>query len=238
LKRKVSEQAATDSKKQHLLKPNPDLADRQEQAHAHQILLDPLDQRWALVCDLGTDIVYSYELDSVRGALSGASTAPRHLRLPEGSGPRHLDFAPGGKPWVYITCELSGEVVCASLDRATGDLTMVSSTQAMPEGMPCSRAGHRGNADLHISADGKFVYTTTRTDHHIVGFTSDLETGALAFLGRWPTLGKCPRNFHLDEESSVLRVVNQGLPGSVSDSGGPELECSVVTYKWDKATGQ
>ena len=52
--------------------PNPSLADRQEQAHAHQVLLDPFQNKLALVCDLGTDMVYVYELDARRGSLSGS----------------------------------------------------------------------------------------------------------------------------------------------------------------------
>ncbi len=142
--------ACTDSKKQYLNTPNPDLADRQEQAHAHQIIAH---EKWALCCDLGTDTVYVYELDPERGALSGASNAPRHLRLSEGSGPRHLEFHPNGK-WVYVTAELSGHVVTAEFDSNTGELKQMSSINALPEGVVCSRKGHRGNADLHCSSDG------------------------------------------------------------------------------------
>ena len=227
----------TDSKKQHLNNPNPDLADRQEQAHAHQIIVH---EKWALCCDLGTDTVYVYELDPERGALSGASNAPRHLRLAEGSGPRHLEFHPNGK-WVYITAELSGHVVTAQFDNHTGELKQTHSINALPEGIECSRKGHRGNADLHCSSDGtrvpgcaavfpqpltmhtisqldgvllclarfvragRFVYTTTRTDHAIVAFTVD-STGGLSFLARYPTLGKCPRNFHLDGKDGDFLV--------------------------------
>jgi len=34
-------------------------------------------------------------------------TRPRHVR--KASGPRHLDFHPA-KPWVYVLCELDGEM--------------------------------------------------------------------------------------------------------------------------------
>ena len=132
--------ACTDTKKQCLRDPNPSLADRQEQAHAHQVLLDPFQNKWALVCDLGTDMVYVYELDARRGSLSGASDAARHLRLKEGSGPRHLDYHPSGR-YVYITCELSGEVVCAAFDQASGTLSQLSAVNALPDGVTCCRKG-------------------------------------------------------------------------------------------------
>lgn len=48
------------------------------------------------------------------------------------------------------------------------------------------RPGHRGNADLHCSSDGRFVYTTTRTDDSVVAFTVQPD-GSLAFLGKRKT---------------------------------------------------
>lgn len=41
----------------------------------------------------------------------------------------------------------------------------------------------------------------------------------------------------LTEANGVVRISNQGLPASVSDSGGVELECSVVSYAWSKDDG-
>ena len=41
----------------------------------------------------------------------------------------------------------------------------------------------------------------------------------------------------LTEANGVVRIANQGLPASVSDSGGVELECSVVSYAWSKDDG-
>ena len=41
----------------------------------------------------------------------------------------------------------------------------------------------------------------------------------------------------LAEANGVVRIANQGLPASVSDSGEVELECSVVSYAWSKEDG-
>jgi 6-phosphogluconolactonase (cycloisomerase 2 family) len=46
------------------------------------------------VCDLGCDKVFVYGFDDAKGALTGSNTDPRHLALPKGSGPRHLEFHP------------------------------------------------------------------------------------------------------------------------------------------------
>ena len=42
---------------------------------------------------------------------------------------------------------------------------------------------------------------------------------------------------HFSEANGVVRIANQGLPGSVSDSGEVELECSVTTYVRSKEDG-
>ena len=88
---------------------DPDLADRQEACHPHQVLLDPTLSKWALACDLGADCVWVYQFNKANGGLLGAVNSSRHLQLPRGSGPRHLAFHPN-KKWVYILCELSGKV--------------------------------------------------------------------------------------------------------------------------------
>jgi 6-phosphogluconolactonase (cycloisomerase 2 family) len=61
------------------------------------------------VPDLGADRVWVYGFDAARGSLIGASNSMRHLVLPAGAGPRHLDFHPNGR-WVYVLCELDGKV--------------------------------------------------------------------------------------------------------------------------------
>jgi 6-phosphogluconolactonase (cycloisomerase 2 family) len=49
----------------------------------------------------------------------------------------------------------------------------------------------------------------------------------LTFVQRVPSMGVCPRNFHI--EGDVLRVANQGLPG--------QLECNVTTYRISQDNG-
>ena len=100
---------AVDSKHHALPAPNPALRDRQESSHPHQVRLDPRGEKWALVPDLGADRVWVYGFDASRGSLLGASNSKRHLELPAGAGPRHLDFHPNGR-WVYVLCELDGKV--------------------------------------------------------------------------------------------------------------------------------
>eukprot|EP01051_Picozoa_sp_SAG22_P000885 SAG22_NODE_29_length_28404_cov_23.294153_6_plen_356_part_00 len=203
-----------------------ELADRQESAHPHQALLDPTN-KWCLVSDLGSDVVWVYAFDTRAGTLTGASSDARHLRLPQGAGPRHLDFHPSGD-FVYVNCELTGDVMAARFDsRGTGKLTAVQTVGALPAGVPCSREGSRGNADIHCSADGRFVFVTTRTDHAVVTFGVDAATGELGLLHRTPSGGLTPRHFSLDPSGVFLRVVNQD---GVDGREGEDTGC-VVTFR-------
>ncbi|EOD14345.1 hypothetical protein EMIHUDRAFT_451784, partial [Emiliania huxleyi CCMP1516] len=130
--------AATDSK-HHVVRLNPQLADRQEACHPHQVRLDPGSGAWALACDLGASRVWVYAFDVARGSLAGAANSERHLLLPEASGPRHLDFHPA-KPWVYVLCELDGNIVGCRWDAEQGRLTPFGSYYTLPDGVspwPC-----------------------------------------------------------------------------------------------------
>ena len=76
---------------------NPALADRQEACHPHQVRVD-LTQQWALVPDLGASRVWIYGLPGgPDGKFVRDQSSDAHLILPEGAGPRHLDFHPNGK---------------------------------------------------------------------------------------------------------------------------------------------
>eukprot|EP01052_Picozoa_sp_SAG31_P046651 SAG31_NODE_9003_length_1349_cov_1.544800_2_plen_239_part_00 len=179
--------------------------------------------RWVLVCDLGSDVVWVYSFDTATGALGGASTSTRHLRLPKGSGPRHLDFHPSGD-YVYVTLELSGHVVACSWGGkdGSGRLEAFQTVYALPDGVVCSREGSRGNADIHCSADGRHVFATTRTDHSIVTFGVEPADGSLTLLHRVHSGGQTPRHFHLDDRggNAWCRVVNQdGVARETGDTG-------------------
>jgi len=207
--------AATDSK--HGVKLNPALADRQEACHPHQIRLDP-SGKWALCCDLGADRVYVYAFDAANGALAGAATSDRHLVCPQGSGPRHLDWHPSGA-WVFVLCELSGQVMTCSWDATSGRMVTVHSCGVLDEGKVCSRAHHSGLAHILCSRDGRFVYVSSRTDNTLVTFAVDhSSSAALTKLQAVSTLGICPRNFSLDYRAKPpqLRCLNQDSQTLVS----------------------
>ena len=69
-----------------------------------------------------------------------------------GEGPRHIAFDKGGKH-LYLINELGG--TCVVMRYNDGKLTEIQTLMA-------DEGGGRGSADIHISPDGKFLYTSHR----------------------------------------------------------------------------
>ena len=75
---------------------------------------------------------------------------------------------------------------------------------------PADYKGQPGNADIHISADGKFLYASNRgKENNIAIFSVDASTGKLTALGYESTRGEGPRNFTIDPSGNFLLVANQ-----------------------------
>jgi len=191
--------SATDSKVCQA-KLIPELADRQEQCHPHQIRVDPRGGQWALVCDLGADIVWVYSFDAHRGALRGALNSELHLKMPQGAGPRHLDFHPNGQ-WVYVLCELNCNVVTCDWCGDSGRLAQKHSVNMLADGVAPCRSHHSGACAIHIAQDGRTLYASTRggrLEDSIVVFSVDALNGTLTRIQEVPCGGVSPREFHLD----------------------------------------
>ena len=137
----------------HEVELNPALADRQEACHPHQVRVDATD-KWVLVPDLGASRVWIYGMPGVDGKLIRDMSSEAHLVLPEEAGPRHLDFHPNGK-WVYVLCELDGNVVLCDWHSHAGRLSPRQTISALPSGVVCSRVGHSGSEPTALCCSGE-----------------------------------------------------------------------------------
>ena len=166
--------------------------DRQDGPHAHCVCPAP-DGRHLYAADLGTDEVVVYAVNDVAPQL----TQLGELRLPPGSGPRHLSVHPDGRT-AYLTLELSGQLAVLGRDPASGGLDL---RQLLPTGpLP---------ADPAVSPDGRFVYAASRGDNRISAFTVTPDTGELSPLETVPALGRTPRSAALSPDGAFLLAANQ-----------------------------
>jgi 6-phosphogluconolactonase len=191
--------------------------DRQTEAHAHSINIDPSNAR-AYVCDLGMDqvLVYRIDRDNQRLELDESLT----VQAEPGHGPRHFDFHPSGDH-CYALNEIGSTVAVYDYDGQSGRLTGKQLISTLPDGWD----GNNGTADVHVSADGRFLYASNRGHDSIAIFAIDTATGKLAPIGHESTRGKTPRNFALSLDGRFLLAANQ-------DSA------NIVTFAVDSETGQ
>ena len=188
---------------------------RQEAPHAHSAWFD-LSNNSVISIDLGTNELWFTNIDTVNKKLLFA--IPQKLAMAEGAGPRHLDFHPNGK-WIYILNELNGTVTQV-LKSEKGEYKLGASISTLPDGYQ----EHNQCADIHVSSDGKFVYTSNRGHNSIAIFQVNMQDGTLMLVGHESTQGDWPRNFSLSLDEEYLVVANQNSN-------------NIVSFKRDKTTG-
>ncbi len=172
------------------------IADRQEGPHPHCVLASP-DGGFVVASDLGTDEVVVYRLGGAHGGLERVST----LDMRAGTGPRHLAWHPAGRV-LFVNGELDQTVSALAWDNGTLRHLRTAPT------LPARFVGENHTADLHVSADGRFVYCSNRGHDSIAVFATDA-AGALDARGQVLTDGVTPRGFCLDPSGRWLVVANQ-----------------------------
>ncbi|MFJ7747837.1 lactonase family protein [Peribacillus sp. NPDC097295] len=171
--------------------------ERQEKAHAHYAGFTP-DEKFIVVVDLGIDQINTY------GIHNGVLEKVNSLTVTPGSGPRHLTFHPNGKI-AYVVAELAPEVIVLAYDGHSGSFSEIQTIRTTPENF---QENNQGSA-IHISADGKFVYSANRGHDSIAVFQTDEETGKLSLVELVSTEGNWPRDFSIDPSGKFLVASNE-----------------------------
>ena len=191
--------------------------DRQQQAHAHSVTLSP-DNRFAFVCDLGLDRVFTYRLDPAAATLTISD--PPDAVVPPGSGPRHSKFSPDGR-FFYVADEMGGTVCVYAYDSSRGALTLQQTIATLPADF----TGLSTVAEIRVHPNGKFVYVSNRGHDSIAVFARDPARGSLIRVEIVPCGGKHPRNFALSPDGDWLLCANRDTD-------------NVVVFRVDSNTGR
>lgn len=171
--------------------------ERQEKPHVHYTAYTP-DGNYIAVADLGTDEVVTYQVQN--DELVQVSI----LKVKAGSGPRHLTFHPNGK-WAYLLNELSSEVTVLDYDAEIGSFAEKQYIKAIPADFSETNDA----SAIHISSDGRFVYSGNRGHNSIAVFSVDQDSGELTFVEHVSSGGEWPRDFVLDPSEKFLIASNQ-----------------------------
>lgn len=183
--------------------------------NAHAVLVAP-DNRHVFITNLGSDVVMQMRFDPATGSLSPAAV-PTFNQRPK-AGPRHLVMHPNGRI-VYLLNELDASVDVLAYHDASGTLSPVQTLSTLPPGFD----GKPWAADIHLTPDGRFLYTSERTSSTLALFAVDASTGRLALRAHTAT-EKQPRGFNIDPSGRYLVAVGQ-------------VSHAVTLYAIDPATG-
>ncbi|MFY9684873.1 MAG: beta-propeller fold lactonase family protein, partial [Pseudolabrys sp.] len=207
--------------------------------NAHSILPDPTN-KFVYAAVLGANQVLQFTFDGATGKLT--PNQPAAVNADAGHGPRHMAFSPNSKS-LYVLNELSGHVTQYAVDTGKGTLTLVGSVSSVPAeaglvwGAPQAPVGAAPAAatpkdekpkvwaaDLQITPNGKFLYSTERTTNKIALFTLAADTGKLTYVANYATETQ-PRGIRIDPTGQYLVA-----SGEKSDR--------LSVYKIDQSSGK
>lgn len=161
---------------------------RQNTAHVHCACFTP-DGNYALATDFSADRILSYRLKGHKVVDNGVAS-----NVSPDSGPRHIVFSNNGR-YAYLMSELSGNITVFRYDN--GRLEMLQEIVS-------DSVGARGGADIHLSPDGKFLYSSNRLKAEGVAiFAVDSQTGRLTRIG-YQTTAAHPRQFNITPNGRYL----------------------------------
>lgn len=173
---------------------------RQEMPHPHEVVFSP-DEKYVFAPDLGNDRLYQYNFNGSdsKNVLTPADSG--YYTIDDGFGPRHFIFNPDGKT-AYLLNELSGQIIVYNY--ANGKLTqkqIIVSTNAGDK-------NDRGSAEIEISPNGKFLYTSNRGQANDISLYKVQTDGTLLENGHIPVNAN-PRGFMVDPTGRFLLVASQ-----------------------------
>jgi len=174
---------------------------RQKKPFAHFISTDSTG-KFVYACDLGTDHVWSYRFDALKGIIG--APAPGQGQTPPGSGSRHLAFGLG-QDFAYVNGEMGRNITAFHIDRTTGSLTPVQTLPLVPGAGP---AAGITTAEVERDPSGKWLYVSSRGDDIIAVFAIGAD-GKLTFIQDVPSVSKFPRGFGIDPAGHWLIVAGQ-----------------------------
>lgn len=170
---------------------------RQTKPYAHSIKFSPFGNE-VFSADLGTDQLNIYVLENDNLIQS----QQKYAKTGQGSGPRHFDFHPGGET-IFVINELNSTITTfKNKDGIWVDYQVIST-------LPTDFKGVSYCADIHISADGKYLYGSNRGHNSIAVFEVEKESKTLNPAGFVSVEGNWPRNFAISPDTNFLLVANQ-----------------------------
>jgi len=176
--------------------------ERQDAPHVHSAIRS-LDNRLLYVSDLGIDKIQVYQIDEKQGCLTPCPSTP-YLPVSAGSGPRLATVHPNDE-WIYSVKEMSSTVAFFRRDPDSDTIELVEDDVSF---LPETYSGECSGADIHLDAEGNYLYVTNRGNNTLATFSVG-DDGKLTHRNLHYTGGQEPRNFLIDDRSQYVLVGHQ-----------------------------
>jgi len=122
---------------------------------------------------------------------------------------------------LWVLNELDSSVTTYRWDAERGTLSPIQIIPTLPTGF----TGTSTTAEIAVSPDGRFVYTSNRGHDSVTMFTTSTTDGTLIAIGWEPTRGRSPRFIGLDPAGRFLSAAN-------------EQSDTIVTFRVDPGSGK
>lgn len=191
--------------------------------NAHSIIVDGTN-RFVYAANLGADQLLEFKFDATSGKLNALG----HVKLPKGSGPRHPVISSDNR-FLYLLNEMAGTVTTFAIDPKTGQLTALTDVSTIPAdsglvrgiARPMIKPGQPAPpplasnliwaADIKLTPDGRFLYTSERTGSTVSVFAVDRKSGRLSFVQNIK-VEQQPRGIAVDPSGKWLLVTGEKSP--------------------------
>lgn len=171
---------------------------RQLIAKVHSVMISH-DGTLLAAANLGADEVALFSVNYESESLRLISTAPVDF----GKEPRHMAFTPDDRT-LFVLTEGGNRIY----DFAVTDGKRLQE-RANYNTLDLSGTDNSAAADILVSRDGRFVYSTNRGQNNIAVWRI-LESGLLDIAGYFPVGGEGPRGIFLTEGDEEILCVNNG----------------------------
>lgn len=159
---------------------------------------------YLLATDKGCDRIYSFRIiedDKVSGLrLEQCDSA--FISLPSGYGPRHMEFSVDGM-FMYLLCETSGHIVVYSVREVDGNIVLRQIQDILAD-----KGNMAASADIHISPDGRYLYSSHRRGKDGIAIFKVADDGTLSRIA-YQVTGQWPRSFAITPDGEFMFVCCQ-----------------------------
>ena len=157
---------------------------------------------YLLATDKGGDHIYFFHIqkDTADATdLKMIKCDSTEISTPKGSGPRHLEFSKNGK-YMYLLNEQSGRVMTYAINEQNNHLLI-----KMLQDTLAAIYGGEASADIHMTPNGEYLYTSHRRGKDGISIFKVQEDGTLKHIGYQAT-ASYPRQFTITPDGEYMFV--------------------------------